>query len=151
MVTFLKAYTNPNKYAKNILTKEIVADTKVDFKGVNRVISEIESGKSLKAIVIVKHPKKNYYAVLDGHHRFWAQKILGFNKIKCAVIEDFFGIGFHLTKNGIFQPDPKITKYIRIPLKRIYVYITEFINEPEKIIVKMNNIKKKLINYENNF
>ena len=79
--------------------------------------------------------------ILDGHHRFWAQKILGYNKIKCAVIEDIFGIGFHLTKNGIFQPDPKITKYIRIPLKRIYSYITEFIDEPEKIINKMN--KKK--------
>ncbi len=141
MVTFLKAYTNPNKYAQYIITKQIVADIKVDLDGVNRLINQIESGKELKAIVIVKHPKKEYYAVLDGHHRFWAQKILGYNKIKCAVIEDIFGIGFHLTKNGIFQPDPKITKYIRIPLKRIYSYIAEFIDEPEKIINKMN--KKK--------
>ena len=141
MVTFLKAYTNPNKYAQYIITKQIVADIKVDLDGVNRLINQIESGKKLKAIVIVKHPKKEYYAVLDGHHRFWAQKILGYNKIKCAVIEDIFGIGFHLTKNGIFQPDPKITKYIRIPLKRIYSYISEFIDEPEKIINKMN--KKK--------
>ena len=141
MVTFLKAYTNPNKYAQYIITKQIVADIKVDLDGVNRLIKQIESGKKLKAIVIVKHPKKEYYAVLDGHHRFWAQKILGYTKIKCAVIEDIFGIGFHLTKNGIFQPDPKITKYIRIPLKRIYSYIAEFIDEPEKIINKMN--KKK--------
>ena len=141
MVTFLKAYTNPNKYAQYIITKQIVADIKVDLDGVNRLINQIESGRELKAIVIVKHPKKEYYAVLDGHHRFWAQKILGYNKIKCAVIEDIFGIGFHLTKNGIFQPDPKITKYIRIPLKRIYSYIAEFIDEPEKIINKMN--KKK--------
>ena len=141
MVTFLKAYTNPNKYAQYIITKQIVADIKVDLDGVNRLINQIESGRELKAIVIVKHPKKEYYAVLDGHHRFWAQKILGYNKIKCAVIEDIFGIGFHLTKNGIFQPDPKITKYIRIPLNRIYSYIYEFIDEPEKIINKMN--KKK--------
>jgi len=143
MVSFLKAYTNPNKYSQYIFTKQIVADIKVDLDGVNRLIMLIESGKKIKAIVIVKHPKIDYYAVLDGHHRFWAQKILGYDKIKCAVIEDIFGIGFHLTKNGIFQPDPKITKHIRIPLKRIYTYITEFINEPETIINKMNKIIKK--------
>jgi hypothetical protein len=138
MVTFLKAYTNPNKYAEYIDTKYIVADIKVDLDGIKRIINHIESGKKLKAIVIIKHPKKKYYAVLDGHHRFWAQKILGYKKIKCAVIEDMIGIGFHLTKNGVFQPDPKITKYIRIPLKRIYSYISEFISEPEEIIKKMN-------------
>lgn len=143
MVAFIKAYTNPNKYAQDITIKKIVADLKVDLDGIHRVINQIESGKELKAIVIVKHPKKDYYAVLDGHHRFWAQKILGYTKIKCAVIEDIIGIGFHLTKNGIFQPDPKITKYVRIPLKRVYSYITEFINEPEKIINEMNNKIKK--------
>ena len=36
MVTFLKAYTNPNKYAQEILTKKIVADTKVDLDGLKR-------------------------------------------------------------------------------------------------------------------
>ena len=143
MVSFLKAYTNPDKYANFILIKKIVADLKVDLDGINRIIFEIESGKDIKAIVIVKHPKKDYYAVLDGHHRFWAYKILGYEKIKCAIIEDFFGIGFHLTKNGIFQPDPKITKYIRVPLKRIYKYLMDFIEEPESIIKKMNEIKEK--------
>ena len=144
MVSFLKAYSNPNKYAEYISIKKIIADTKVDLQGINRIIEQIDSGIHIKSIVIVKHPKKEYYAVLDGHHRFWAQKILGFEKIKCAVIEDFFGFGFHLTKNGIFQPDPIITKYVRIPLKRIYSYITEFINEPENIIIKMNNKFKQM-------
>lgn len=144
MITFLKAYTNPNKYAQDISINNIVADVKVDFNGVKRIISDIESGKELKAIVIVKHPKKNFYAVLDGHHRFWAKKILGYKKIKCAVIEDMIGIGFHLTKNGIFQPDPKITKYIRIPLKRVYTYMSDFIKDPEQLIKKMNKIIEKL-------
>jgi len=143
MVTFIKAYTNPNKYAQDISINNIVADVKVDFNGIKKIISDIESGKELKAIVIVKHPKKNYYAVLDGHHRFWAKKILGYKKIKCAVIEDMIGIGFHLTKNGIFQPDPKITKYIRIPLKRVYTYMSEFIKDPEHLIKKMNKIIEK--------
>ena len=139
MVSFIKAYTNPNKYAQYISTNKIIADLKVDFNGIHRIIKLIESGEKIRSIVIVKHPKKEYYAVLDGHHRFWAQKILGFKEIRCAVIEDFFGLGFHLTKNGIFQPDPKITKYIRIPLKKIYSYIDGFIREPELILIKMNN------------
>ena len=58
MVTFIKAYTNPNKYAQYISTKEIVADIKVDLNGINRLITQIESGIEIKAIVIVKHPKK---------------------------------------------------------------------------------------------
>ena len=146
MVSFLKAYTNPNKYSEYISTNKIIADLKVDLNGITRIIKQIESGEKVKSIVIVKHPKKEYYAVLDGHHRFWAQKILGFKEIRSTVIEDFFGLGFHLTKNGIFQPDPKITKYIRIPIKRIYSYITEFINEPEKLRNDMNKIlKNKLL------
>ena len=139
MVTFLKAYTNPNKYAQYIITKQIVADIKVDLDGVNRLINQIESGRELKAIVIVKHPKKDYYAVLDGHHRFWAQKALGYTTIKCAVVEDFFGLGFHMTKNGIFQPDPRFTRYVRIPLKRFYSYITEFIKDPENSLKKIDS------------
>jgi len=137
MVSFLKAYTNPDKYAVEIPIKKILADLKVDFYGINRIISIIEANKKLKTIVVVKHPKKDYYAVLDGHHRFWAQKILGYESIKCAVVEDFIGLGFHMTKNGIFQPDPKITKYIRIPLKRFYSFMTEFIREPEKLFNKL--------------
>ena len=147
MVSFLKAYTNPDKYAVEIPIKKILADLKVDFYGINRIISIIEANKKLKTIVVVKHPKKDYYAVLDGHHRFWAQKILGYESIKCAVVEDFIGLGFHMTKNGIFQPDPKITKYIRIPLKRFYSFMTEFIREPEKLF---NNINNKIFKRENN-
>jgi hypothetical protein len=139
MVNLLKAYSNPDKYAEDIPIDKIVADLKVDIEGVNRLIDIIESGEMIKTIVVVKHPKDNYYAVLDGHHRFWAQKILRYPIVKCAVVEDFFGLGFHMTKNGIFQPDPKFTKYVRIPLKRFYSYITEFIKEPEKLLKEINN------------
>jgi hypothetical protein len=102
----------------------------------------IKTGEKIKAIVVVKHPKKDFYAVLDGHHRFWAQKISGKKSIKCAVVEDFFGLGYHMTKNGLFQPDPRFTKFIRIPLKRFYSYINEFIKDPELILRNMKNIIK---------
>ena len=139
MVNLFKAYSNPDRYAEEIPLDKIVADLKVDVEGVNRIINMIESGEIIKTIVVVKHPKKNYYAVLDGHHRFWAQKALCYSNVKCAVVEDFFGLGFHMTKNGIFQPDPKFTKYVRIPLKRFYSYITEFIKDPEKLLQNINN------------
>lgn len=138
MVNFFKAYSNPDKYSIEISLEKIVADEKVDLEGVQRFINEIESGENIKAIVVVKHPKREFYAVLDGHHRFWAQKKLGFTKINCAVVEDFFGLGFKMTKDGMFQPDPKITKYIRIPLKRFYSYINNFIKNPEKVSQNIN-------------
>jgi hypothetical protein len=139
MVNFFKAYSNPNKYAEDLPSEKVLADLKVDIEGVNRIRNKIDSGEMIKAIVVVKHPKKDYYAVLDGHHRFWAQKTLGYATIKCAVIEDFFGLGFHMTKNGIFQPDPRFTRYVRIPLKRFYSYITEFIKDPENSLKKIDN------------
>jgi hypothetical protein len=139
MVNLLKAYSNPDKYAEDIPIDKLVADLKVDVEGVNRIIKMIKSGEVIKSIVVVKHPKKNYYAVLDGHHRFWAQKALCYPMIKCAVVEDFFGLGFHMTKNGIFQPDPIFTKHVRIPLKRFYTYISKFIKEPEMLLREINN------------
>ena len=39
-----------------------------------------------------------------------------------------------LTKKGIFQPDPKITKYIRIPIKRFNKFIVDFVKNPEKML-----------------
>ena len=111
----------------------------MDTQGIKKIIKQIKLGKSIKSIVVVKHPKKEYYAVLDGHHRFWALKILGRTTIKCAIVEDYLGLGFYLTKEGIFQPNPKITKYIRIPLKRFNQYIIDFIKSPEKMF---KNLRK---------
>jgi hypothetical protein len=115
---------------------KIVADYKVDIKGIKKIINEINAGNSIKSIVVVKHPEKEYYAVLDGHHRFWAFKELGISTIKCAVVEDSIGLGFHLTKEGAFQPNPAITKYIRIPLKRFNRYFIDFLKDPEKLFRK---------------
>jgi hypothetical protein len=143
MANFFKAYINPNKYSKILPIQKIIADSKIDKKYVKKIVNIIKSGEKIKAIVVVKHPKKNYYAVLDGHHRYWAFKILKIPYIKCAVVEDFFYIGFYMTKNGLLQPDPRITKYIRIPLKRFYLYINNFIRNPEKLIKKINKIIKE--------
>ena len=124
---------NPEKYAEWINIEKIVADEKIYHKGVKRYRKMIESGKDPGTIVIVKHPEKNLYAVLNGHHRYWAQKEMGIKEIKCAVVYDFIGPLFHLTKGGFLQPSPLYTQYIRVPFKKVRNYLEEFLNEPEKL------------------
>ena len=136
MINFLKAVSNPDKYAIELPISKIVADNKVEVKWVQQIINDIKCGKSIKSIVVVKHPEKEYFAVLDGHHRFWALKELGMSTIKCAVVGDSIGLGFYLTKEGVFQPNPIITKYIRIPIKRFNQYIIDFLKNPEKFFRK---------------
>lgn len=127
---------NPEKYGERISIKKIVADRKVYRKGVERYKKMLKEGKGLGTIIVVKHPTKDLYAVLDGHHRFWAQKEMGCKIIKCAVIQDFFGMIFHLTKEGAFQPSPDFTRYIRVPLlkwgEKMLQYLNEFKNNPLK-------------------
>jgi len=136
MTNFIKAITNPDKYSINLPINKIIADNKVDKMWIQELTDQIRAGKPVKSIVVVKHPDKDYFAVLDGHHRYWAYKELDKKTIKCAVVNDFIGLGFYLTKEGIFQPNPKITKYIRIPIKRFNKYICEFVKNPEKLFKK---------------
>jgi len=136
MPNLLNIYMNPNKYAVQLPIEKIIADNKIHKQGVNRYKTIIKSGGTVKSIIVVKHPKKEYYAVLDGHHRYWAFKELKYKEISCAIIKDYIGLGFYITKEGGFQPDPKITKYIRIPVKQLTQFMNEFIKDPEKLFKK---------------
>jgi len=129
-------YMNPDKYAVQLPIRTIIADGKIDKEGIKRYKTLIQSGASIKSLLVVKHPKKEFYAVLDGHHRYWAYKELGYHEIRCAIVKDYIGLGFYITKEGGFQPDPKITKYIRIPLKQFNQYMTDFIKNPETFFQK---------------
>ncbi len=124
---------NPEKHKELIETELIVADKKVHYEGVQRYKDKIESGQDVGTIVVVKHPKKKLYAVLDGHHRYWAQKELGISKIQCAVVQDLTGILFFFTEEGLLQPTPLFTKYIRIPFEKVKNYLELFLNDPEKL------------------
>jgi hypothetical protein len=119
---------NPEKYAEYISIKKIVADSKVYSEGVKRYENRIRNGNDLGTIIVIKHPKKELYAVLDGHHRYWAQKEMGIKKIKCAVIKDYFGLLFSVTKDGLLQPKKEFTEYIRVPFKKIENYLYEFLH-----------------------
>jgi hypothetical protein len=117
---------NPEKYSEDIRTEKIVADSKVYSMGVKRYEDKIRHGEDVGTIIVIKHPKKELYAVLDGHHRYWAQKKMGIKKIKCAVIRDHIGLLFSATEDGLLQPTREFTKYVRVPFKKIESYLYRF-------------------------
>ena len=125
--------TNPGKYGRLIRTELIVADRNIYDQGVKYYKDKIESNEDVGTIVVVKHPNKPLYAVLDGHHRYWAQKELGAKKIKCAVVQDFLGPLFFLTKEGLLQPTPLFTKCFRVPFEKAKKYLQQFLEEPKTL------------------
>ncbi len=122
----IDVFFNPDKHRVSISVKKIIADKKVYRKGVERYKTVLESGKNLPTIVVVKHPEKDLYAVLDGHHRFWALKETKVNEIQCAVIQDPVGILFNLTRDGYLQPTVELTQHFVVPLKKFEEQLNEF-------------------------
>lgn len=98
---------------------------------------------------MIKHPRKDVYAVLDGHHRFHALLESGVKKIDCAVVGDFSSFMFYLTKDGWFQPPKEVTEYFRMPVlkfrKDLDDFLVEFSKNPEKTQKKMLRKFLKLI------
>jgi hypothetical protein len=124
MTDFIRAYTMPEKFAVDIPVEKIVCDENVDDDYVQK-LSEIDFEK-VKPIVVIKHPVKNLFAVLDGHHRFEAARLRGLKTIRAAVVDDYTGLGFEFTKRGVFQPSAEFTHYVRVPLKRLVEYLQSF-------------------------
>jgi hypothetical protein len=133
----LDVFINPEKYKQKISVDKIVADPKVSRMGIKRYKIMLSKGESLGTIIVIKHPRKDVYAVVDGHHRFYAQMKLGVKKINCAVVGNFSSFMFYLTKDGWFQPPKKVTEYLRIPILKFREdlddYLKEFLKNPEKL------------------
>jgi hypothetical protein len=109
---------HPENFAELISIKKIVADKKVDDERVKHFLKALKAKEDLGTIVVVKHPEKKLYAVLDGHHRFWACKEFGVKTISCAIILDYTGLTYQMTKKGLYQPSSDITKNLRVPAKK---------------------------------
>ena len=120
----------PEKYAVELPIEKIACDENVDTDYVQR-LSEVDVSK-FTPIIVIKHPDKDLYAVLDGHHRFKAARLNRMKTIKAVVVDDYVGLGFELTRQGVFQPSPEFTKYIRLPMKRFIEYMHDFLFESEK-------------------
>ena len=145
----LDIFLHPEKYSTSLPMDKIVADTKVDPDGVKRYKEMLVIGEQLRPIVVVKHPHKNLYSVVDGHHRFFAYLEHGMKNINCAVVYDFTGFMFNLTKDGWLQPSPAITKHVHAPIlefkekldqsnlelhQNIKQFLDDFNRNPEKLI-----------------
>ena len=121
----------PEKYQEWIDIKRIVADKKVYGKGVKDYLKAVKSGIDLRPIIVIRHPERELYAVLDGHHRYWAQKEAGVLRIRCAVIHDLVGPLFLLTKEGYLQPTTLFTKHVRVPFLRFKAFLEKFLKDPD--------------------
>ena len=129
MTDFLHAYTMPENYAVEIPISKIICNEKIDPDYIQHLLKRVTDVPLIKPIVVIKHPKKDLYAVLDGHHRFHIAKLCGLETIKAAVIDDYSGLGFELTKSGMLQPSPEFTKYVRVPIKKFLKYIEDFLKD----------------------
>ena len=77
---------------------------------------------------MVKHPKFEAYAVLDGHHRYYAYLELGKKEVDCALAGDFSSVIFYMTEHGFFQPNPEANKELRKPSLQLHENIQEFLH-----------------------
>jgi hypothetical protein len=134
MTDLIRAYFDPEKHSRELPVQLIVSDEKVDEEHVARMGEGGLDPTTMKPIVVIKHPREEVYSVLDGHHRFRLVRDVGSETIRAAVVDDYVGLGFYLTKKGVFQPTPEFTKYVRVPIKRFVYWTTEFLRDPLSLL-----------------
>lgn len=130
MTDLLRAYFQPEKHAQKIPVSQVVSDEKVDEGHAARIGEGGLDPETMRPIVVIKHPREEVYAVLDGHHRFSFVRGRGCDEVRAAVVDDYVGLGFHLTSRGVFQPNPEFTRHVRVPLKRFVWWMTAFLKDP---------------------
>ncbi len=120
-------FLHPSKYAVCLPREKLVADSKVSKLGVELYKQKMLRGEEIRPIIVVKHPRKDIYAVLDGHHRFYAYCALGKKEVDCALAGDYSSVVFYLTQHGYFQPSPEFTEGVRIPAIRLHENLKQFL------------------------
>ena len=105
-----------------------MADSKVSRKGIEFYKQKIAANQPVNPLIVVKHPRKDLYAVLDGHHRYCAYLELGKKEIDCALAGDYSSVIFYLTEHGYFQPSTQITEGIRQPAIKLHENLKQFLN-----------------------
>lgn len=98
---------------------------------------KIENGEKIAPLIVIKHPKFDVYAVLDGHHRYYALLELGKKKVDCALAGDFSSIIFYMTEHGYFQQKPQTKeenqkKNIHLH-ENVQDFLYNFLRDPNKV------------------
>jgi len=138
-------FINPDKYARLLPIEKIVADSKVSRDGVEFYKKKIANNEKINPIIVVKHPRIDLYAVLDGHHRYWACREMGKKTINSALAGDYSSVSFYLTEYGFFQPSSEATEKLREPAKKMHEnlkeFLDEFINEGD---IRKENLRREI-------
>ena len=126
-------FVNPDKYAVCLPIEKLVADSKVSRKGIEIYKKKILENQKINPIIVVKHPRKDLYAVLDGHHRYYAYLELNRKEVDCALAGDYSSVIFYMTQHGYLQPTPEFTEGVRQPVIRFHQnlkqFLTNFLNK----------------------
>lgn len=112
----------PDDYTRWVRMDEIECDSVVHIPKVRKFIELLKEGKRFPPIQAIRHPlypEVRKYAVLNGHHRYFAYKALGRKRIQVIVIEGgTYGVLYELTKRGVFQVNDKYQAFIRNPVEK---------------------------------
>ena len=134
-------FFKPEKYLIRLPVEKIVADTKVSREGVERYKQKILNKEKVGPIIVIKHPNDELYAVLDGHHRYFAHLELDEKEIDCALAGDYSSVVFYMTKHGYFQPNKEITEHVRAPAHQFHLdlekFLSDFLKDPSKLEKKL--------------
>jgi hypothetical protein len=120
-------FIHPEKYAVCLPIEKLVADSKVSRRGIDVYKKKIQENHKVNPIIVVKHPRKDLYAVLDGHHRYYAYLELNKKDVDCALAGDYSSVVFYLTQHGYLQPTPEFTEGVRQPVIRLHQNLKQFL------------------------
>ena len=133
----LDVFANPEKYLLRLPIQKLVADTKVDPEAIEMYKKKIQNGEKIAPLIVIKHPKFDVYAVLDGHHRYYALLEMGRKTVNCALAGDFSSVVFYMTEHGYFQPKPETKEENQKKLIRLHEnvqdFLQNFLRDPDKI------------------
>ena len=132
----IDVFANPEKYLVRLPIEELVADTKVDPEAIEMYKKKIQNGEKIAPLIVIKHPKYDVYAVIDGHHRYYALLELGKKEVVCALAGDFSSVMFYMTEHGYFQPKPETKeedqkKIIHLH-ENVQDFLQNFLKDPNK-------------------
>ena len=124
----IDVFANPEKYLVRLPIDKLVADTKVDPEAIEMYKKKIKNGEKIAPLIVVKHPKFDEYAVLDGHHRYYALLELGKKKVDCALAGDFSSVVFYMTEHGYFQPKPQTKEEEQKKIIHLHENVQDFLH-----------------------
>jgi hypothetical protein len=139
----IDVFANPEKYLICLPIEKLVADTKVDPEAIEMYKKKIQNGEKIAPLIVIKHPKFEEYAVLDGHHRYYALLETGTKMVNCALAGDFSSVIFYMTEHGYFQPKPETKEENQKKIINLHENVQDFLKSFLKDPTKLKTPKRE--------